>query len=47
MRVGAGICVCAVKCVGAGRPLRGRLLGVWGVVMDRFRNMRFLLLKEY
>jgi len=41
MRVGAGICVCAVKCVGAGRPLRGRLLGVWGVVVDCFGNMRF------
>jgi len=24
--------VCAVKWVGAGRPLRGRLLGVWGEV---------------
>jgi len=25
----------------------GRLLGVWGVVVDRFGNMRFKLLKEY
>ena len=41
------MCVGVEMCVGAGRPLRGRLLGVWGVVMDRFRNMRFLLLKEY
>lgn len=47
MCFGVGMCLGAVKWVGAVRPLRGRLLGVWGVVMDRFRNMRFLLLKEY
>lgn len=47
MCVGVGMCVGAVKWVGAGRPLRGRLLGVRGEVVDCFRNKRFLLLKEY
>ena len=47
MCVGVGMCVGAVKWVGAGRPLRGRLLGVRGEVVDRFGNMRFKLLKEY
>ena len=40
------MCVGVGMCVGAGRPLRGRLLGVCGVVVDCYRNKRFLLLKE-
>ena len=40
------MCIGVGMCVGAERALRGRLLGVWGVVVDCFRNMRFLLLKE-
>jgi len=41
MRVGAGMCVCAVKWVGAGRPLRGRLLGVWAEVVDCLETVGF------
>ena len=40
------MCVGVGMCVGAGRPLRGRLLGVRGEVVNCFRNKQFLLLKE-
>ena len=40
------MCIGVGMCVGAERPLRGRLLGVWGEVVDCFRNKRFYLLKE-
>ena len=43
---GAEMCVCAGICVSAEWPLRGRLLGDWDGVVDRFRNKRFILLKE-
>ena len=38
-----------VEIIGAGAywPLSGRLLGVWGEVVDCFRNKRFSMLKEY
>ena len=41
MCFGVGMCLGAVKWFGAGRPLRGRLLGVWAEVVDCLETVGF------